>query len=273
MNGPHPTSQIAFVLGRLLELDELRVAVELGSGSPDLTSLLAPSRRAGTAVHVLDSDVRRLRSSRGTGDLPASRVAGDVYGLPLREGAADLVIWRKLFCVLPDPAAALEAIRRIVRPGGQIVAVEPAGPQQFHAPDDDRFAELSRKLNRSFREGWRRQGADQDIGLRMPELFADAGLTRIATEGVVEVHLLSDHRRSRGDVLGQLQTEASRLPPETLRLLTSGGLDRSELEEHRERARERLRRFANTGADAGMGSYLRVMSPLIVSSGRRSGEG
>lgn len=270
-----PGSQLELALDRVVGRRDPGVAVELGTGSPTRVRGLV-SGEGRPLICAMDSDPRRLRTAPVAStalSVRIVRIAGDAYRLPFRPACVDLILWRKLFCVLRDPRRALEGILRVVRPGGQVVAIEPAGAQQFHVPDDERFAALSRRLNRAFRRGWRERGADQDIGLRMPELFLKAGLVEVAVEAAVDAHLVSDHRRSPDGVLRQLRTESSPLPEPTRRLLEAGGFPGADLEEHRERAEARLRRnaIAEGDPDANAASYLRIMSPLVVTRAVRPG--
>lgn len=54
------------------------------------------------------------------------------------------------------------------------------------------------------------RGADQCVGLAIPHLFLELGLSDVTAEGVVQVHLLSDYRRSADDVTNQLDTEVGK---------------------------------------------------------------
>ena len=50
--------------------------------------------------------------------------AGDAQSLPFRARSFDVVVSTLVFCTVPDPLAALEEIRRVLRPGGRLLQLE-----------------------------------------------------------------------------------------------------------------------------------------------------
>lgn len=262
------------VLRSLLPLDRLERVVEVGFGSGSLAAWLAGQiRRAGT-VEAFDRDAVRVRWARRSNPDPTGADLvfrhGDLFELPERRGAAELVVCKKLLCVLPEPERAVDWLAALADEGGRVLAIEPGGPQRVHAPDDPSFGQSSERMHRAFRDGWRERGVDQHVGLRVPDLFLQAGLGRLVVEGVAEVHAVADRRRSDADVREQLRAEASSPDPDSLELLQSGGLSPSELDEHRGRARERLRSFDADPERFRRSGYLRLMTPLIVTLARKA---
>lgn len=256
------------VLRSLLPLDRLERVVEVGFGSGRLAAWLSGQiRRAGT-VEAFDPDPARVRSARRTYRDPMGAELvfhrGDLFELPEPRGTAELVVCKKLLCVLPEPERAVDRLAGLAGDGGRVLAIEPGGPQRVHSPDDPSFGRSSERMHRAFRDGWRERGVDQHVGLRVPDLFLQAGLGRLVVEGVVEVHAVADHRRSDADVSEQLRAEASSPDPESLELLQAGGLSPSELDEHRGRAGERLRSFDADPVSFRRSGYVRLMSPLVV---------
>ncbi|MBM4201875.1 MAG: class I SAM-dependent methyltransferase [Gammaproteobacteria bacterium] len=80
-------------------------------------------------------------------DIPARtsaiyRSRPDVYGdaerLPLRDGSVDTVMLMEVLEHLPDPAAALHDVRRVLRPGGRLVVSVPFVYPIHDAPWDFR---------------------------------------------------------------------------------------------------------------------------------------
>lgn len=265
--------EVSRAISSLVQLDQVRRLVEVGCGDGRLAIRLAASIEAGGTVLALDRDreaierARRLVRQAGAANVEFSW--GNAYELPLADGAVDGVVCSSLLCSVAQPERVVREMCRVVRPGGVVVAAEPGGPQLVRQPEDERFTRLSAKLHSAFRIGWLKRGADQEIGLRVAEIFLRHGLRELAAEGICQVHLLSDRRRHPQDVLEQLRVEAASLPPPTLAMLRQGGISKAELEEHRQRAGKRLSRYATDPACIEESGYIRVMPPLIVTTGRK----
>lgn len=222
----------------------------------------------------MDSSIAMLRrAALRAGELDVRNVSfvfGSANHLPLDDASADLAVCKHLLCVLYDVDRAVEEMMRVTKPGGLIVAIEPASPHLFHDPDDAEFASLSQRLNTAFFQGWRRRGVDQRIGLKVPGILLRHGLEDVRSAAVSQVHLLSDPLRTEDDVKEQLETESYRLPESTVSLVVEGGMSRRDLEEHSRRTRERLRRFLDEPHHVSRSGYARLSPSVIVTVGRRS---
>ncbi|MHB8416776.1 MAG: class I SAM-dependent methyltransferase [Myxococcales bacterium] len=105
-------------------------------------------------------------------ELPLLR--GDVTRLPLASGRFDAITGHSFLYLLPDQPAALAELRRVLRPGGRLVLLEPAaGPQ---------LAPLIRSLGHGLRFAvsmacWRAvsRGVGQFTPARLHDALADAG--------------------------------------------------------------------------------------------------
>lgn len=98
--------------------------LEIGFGSGLNVPFYPP---AVTRVHAVEpSDLAwRLAADRVTASgLPVERTGQDGQHLPLADDTVDsaLVTWS--LCTIPDPVAALEEVRRVLRPGGTLHVVE-----------------------------------------------------------------------------------------------------------------------------------------------------
>jgi ubiquinone/menaquinone biosynthesis C-methylase UbiE len=94
--------------------------IEVGSGDgrsfahypPEVKRLLAvepdPTARESAAARASDSQV------------PIDIVAGVAETLPADDGAFDAAVVMGLLCSVPDPAAALRELRRVLKPGGEL---------------------------------------------------------------------------------------------------------------------------------------------------------
>lgn len=116
--------------GRLL--GSLRMALPDGGGLLDFGcgsgSLSVRFAAAGYAVTAVDSSAemigmaRRLDTRRSVQFSQVEEAAG---GLPFRDGSFDGVVASSVFEYLADAAATARELRRVVRPGGALVATVP----------------------------------------------------------------------------------------------------------------------------------------------------
>jgi SAM-dependent methyltransferase len=98
-------------------------------------------------------------------------VRGDAHALPFPAGSFDVVVCHYLLLWLVDPARGVREMARVVRPTGRVLAcAEPDYGGRVDHP-----AEMV-ALGRLQVESLRQQGADPELGRRLGELFAAAGL-------------------------------------------------------------------------------------------------
>ncbi|MEU8499451.1 methyltransferase domain-containing protein [Streptomyces lavendulae] len=118
-----------------------------------LTPLRAAVGPAGTVLGV-DLTERMLAAAREAGrDADGTLLLADVALLPLRDGSLDAVFAAGLIAHLPDPAANLSELARVVRPGGRLALFHPIGRAALAArhgreltPDDLRAEHNLRPL-------------------------------------------------------------------------------------------------------------------------------
>ncbi|MFJ4315373.1 class I SAM-dependent methyltransferase [Streptomyces lavendulae] len=118
-----------------------------------LTPLRAAVGPAGTVLGV-DLTERMLAAAREAGrDADGTLLLADVARLPLRDGSLDAVFAAGLIAHLPDPAANLSELARVVRPGGRLALFHPIGRAALAArhgreltPDDLRAEHNLRPL-------------------------------------------------------------------------------------------------------------------------------
>ncbi|HYQ81146.1 MAG TPA: methyltransferase domain-containing protein, partial [Anaeromyxobacteraceae bacterium] len=100
--------------------------LDLGVGPG--TSALEMARAGGKAYLGLDRSREMLRraarAARRRG-VALSLLRADGMALPVRDGALDGVTGHSVLYLLPDPAAALAEVRRVLRPGGWAAFLEP----------------------------------------------------------------------------------------------------------------------------------------------------
>jgi ubiquinone/menaquinone biosynthesis C-methylase UbiE len=105
-----------------------RLVLDLGTG-PGVSAFEVARRAPG--VHVLGLDFARrmlARAARHRASEAAratSFAQADALRLPLRDAAVDAVTCHSFLYLVPQRAAALAEIRRVLRPGGRALFLEP----------------------------------------------------------------------------------------------------------------------------------------------------
>jgi SAM-dependent methyltransferase len=94
---------------------------DVGSGNGAYLAELARRGHRGPVLAV-DLSPGMLRTARDRAPA-AALAAGDAAALPLRDNASDLTLAAHMLYHLPQPAAAVRELRRITRPGGQVLVV------------------------------------------------------------------------------------------------------------------------------------------------------
>ena len=83
----------------------------------------------------------------------------DLYALPYRDGAFDLVVCRNAFHLLPEPMAALAELQRVLAPQGRVVVMDPV----VDDATDKSLNELARLREPAHRRHYRREELDDIV--------------------------------------------------------------------------------------------------------------
>jgi SAM-dependent methyltransferase len=148
-------------------------ALEVGCG----TGVFLPSmaQAVGSAGHVDGVDhagdlLRRARArldAEGVSEI-VSLVVADATRLPFPDDHFDAAHVERVLMHLPDPELALAEMRRVVKPGGVVVAAEPiARGARFDHPDYEAMEAIVNQTTAGFRH--------PAMGLALPRLMANAG--------------------------------------------------------------------------------------------------
>lgn len=126
-------------------------------------------------------------------DAPTAQLLNaDAHGLPFADGVFEGAFCHYLLLWVRDPSAALQEMRRVVRPGGYVLAIaEPDYLQREDQPPTLRGAGMMQTRSLQM------QGADVAIGSRLRELFTDAGIK------IVEAGPLLPHSNLTQDPIEQ----------------------------------------------------------------------
>ncbi|MET9631730.1 class I SAM-dependent methyltransferase [Lentzea sp. NPDC006480] len=98
--------------------------VDLGCGTGSLAVLLAEAGHRVRGVDLAERMVEAATAKARAAGTTAEFVQGDAAEPPYAPASADVVLARHVLWALPDPAAALKAWVRLLKPNGRLVLVE-----------------------------------------------------------------------------------------------------------------------------------------------------
>ena len=117
----HPRLDLPPLVLGLAALRGGETVADVGCGNGAYLAELARRRHAGPVLGI-DLSAGMLHAARGRAPR-ASLAAGDAAALPLRDGASGLTLAMHMLYHVPEPSAAVRELRRVTRPGGQVLVV------------------------------------------------------------------------------------------------------------------------------------------------------
>ena len=142
------------------------VVLELGFGSG--LNLPYYDRAKVTRLYALEPSqgmLVRARKMAAATDLPVEILPETAEALSLGAGSVDTVLVTYSLCTIPDPSAALEAARRVLKPGGSLLFCE-----HGRAPD-----EAVRRTQARVEPIWKRIAGGCHLTRDIPALIQGAG--------------------------------------------------------------------------------------------------
>ncbi len=109
-----------------LDIPRGGVALDVGSGPGNVTASLA--RAAGPEGLALGVDISVPMLERAVRNEAGPRIGfirADAQRLPLRDDTVDAVVSTAVLQLVPNPAAAIAEMARVLRPGGRLVIMVP----------------------------------------------------------------------------------------------------------------------------------------------------
>src|SRR5215210_4288162 len=119
--------------------------LEIGGG----TGANLPHYRDVDRVVVTEPDPfmrKRLGQKLGDARVPVEVSAAGAEALPFPDGSFDTVVSTLVLCTVPDQEAALDEVRRVLRPGGRLLFIEHVRAAGSAARWQDRLEPLWRRL-------------------------------------------------------------------------------------------------------------------------------
>jgi ubiquinone/menaquinone biosynthesis C-methylase UbiE len=102
------------------------IALDVGSGPGNVTASLARAAGPdGLALGVDISEPMLARAVRNEAGPQVGFIKADAQRLPLRDNTIDVAVSTAVLQLVPDPAAALSEIARVLRPGGKLAVMVP----------------------------------------------------------------------------------------------------------------------------------------------------
>ncbi|MGE3065878.1 MAG: ArsR/SmtB family transcription factor [Hyphomicrobiaceae bacterium] len=99
--------------------------VDLGTGTARMLELFADTYRRGLGLDLNPAMLSYARSKLDHAALGKAQVRrGDLYDLPVADGAADAVVMHQVLHFLSDPVRAVREAARILAPGGRLLIVD-----------------------------------------------------------------------------------------------------------------------------------------------------
>lgn len=117
-------------------LDGLSVAepvLEIGPGPGVLLERVAQRFDTAVGLDLSSGMLSQAQQRLHTAGLPARLVQGDAVHLPVAPGSFSAVVLTFAFSAFPDGLAAMQEIARVLQPGGLVVLVDAAEPDDSNA--------------------------------------------------------------------------------------------------------------------------------------------
>ena len=169
--------------------------VDLGCGPAGILDLLSARTRPDGHVTGVDADAGHAAAARAFARENALANVQVIHADARRTGlpgaAFDLVHTRMVLVNISRPAEVVAEMARLARPGGWVAALEADAHGVCYPPhpDLDRLTEL-------LIAAVRHDGADPQLGRRLPHLFRDAGLADVGAEARTDVYPAGHSQRT-----------------------------------------------------------------------------
>jgi ubiquinone/menaquinone biosynthesis C-methylase UbiE len=118
-------AQVEAAVGEALGQGPFGLIVDLGTGTGRMLELFAPRAARALGFDLSHDMIAYARAKLEHAGLTQAQARhGDLYNVPLPDGAADAVIVHQVLHFLDDPAGAIAEAARILKPGGKLLVVD-----------------------------------------------------------------------------------------------------------------------------------------------------
>lgn len=174
--------QVAGLLADMRKEDYARLklaagsaVLDVGCGAGEVCIELAGLVGAGGTVCGVDASATMITSASAAANAAGCEIAlrvADVYALPYADNTFDAVRAERVFQHLEDPLAALREMKRVARPGGRLMVIDPDHSQWAMNLESD----LQRRVFEAGRTALLRSIVNPRVGTRLRALFMQAEL-------------------------------------------------------------------------------------------------
>lgn len=117
-------SEVEQAIGRSLGNRPLGRLVDIGTGTGRMIELFGPRASLAIGIDRSSEMLRLARVKLEAAGIPSSLRQGDMYALPLPDGAADSIIIHQVLHYAHSPAVAIAEAARVLVPGGRLLVVD-----------------------------------------------------------------------------------------------------------------------------------------------------
>jgi len=104
------------------------VVLEIGPGPGVLLEKLALRGKAAIGLDLSPGMLAQTQARLRAKGMPANLINGDATRIPLADGCIDVIVTTFAFSAIPDGAAAMREMARVLRPGGILALVDAGIP-------------------------------------------------------------------------------------------------------------------------------------------------
>lgn len=175
-----------------LELEKFNSMLDVGCGAGHWTRTLAPYLNKNAAITAVDSDPKWFKENNEFSDYFQNRSQnfklreGDAQNLPFPDNSFELVTCQTVLIHVPFPEKAIREMKRVLKPGGTLLCVEPNNIVQSliktSLTKNDSIEETLDhiKYRLIIEKGKRKMGrGDNSLGDLLPGMFAKEKLEEI----------------------------------------------------------------------------------------------